>query len=98
MDTRTGEIYTPEQMKLIEELAEKKALYKTLTEKLEAMGAKDLLSHLKQVNIPLTETQIKNMKIEPYDPCPCGSGNKFKFCCNGKENDYNKAMAKLIKN
>jgi hypothetical protein len=19
--------------------------------------------------------------IQPYDPCPCGSGNKYKFCC-----------------
>lgn len=21
------------------------------------------------------------MALEPYDPCPCGSGRKFKFCC-----------------
>jgi len=20
----------------------------------------------------------------PYEPCPCGSGKKFKFCCRGK--------------
>lgn len=24
------------------------------------------------------------MKLEPYSPCPCGSGSKFKFCCKGK--------------
>ena len=22
-----------------------------------------------------------DFEIEPYDPCPCGSGKKFKFCC-----------------
>jgi predicted Zn-dependent protease len=21
------------------------------------------------------------MSIEPYDPCPCGTGKKVKFCC-----------------
>lgn len=21
------------------------------------------------------------MAINPYDSCPCGSGKKFKFCC-----------------
>jgi hypothetical protein len=24
-------------------------------------------------------------EIEPYDPCPCGSGKKYKFCCAGKK-------------
>ena len=23
-------------------------------------------------------------EIEPYDPCPCGSGEKYKFCCAAK--------------
>jgi len=23
-------------------------------------------------------------QIGPYDPCPCGSGNKYKFCCAAK--------------
>ena len=25
--------------------------------------------------------------IEPYDPCPCGSGKKYKFCCAGKRKE-----------
>ncbi len=29
----------------------------------------------------------KELQINPYDPCPCGSGKKFKFCCFGKIND-----------
>ena len=24
-------------------------------------------------------------KIDPYQPCPCGSGRKYKFCCRAKE-------------
>jgi hypothetical protein len=30
--------------------------------------------------------------IDPYDPCPCGSGKKYKFCCaqNGKDNRHGK--------
>jgi SEC-C motif len=24
-------------------------------------------------------------KISPNDPCPCGSGKKFKKCCSGKD-------------
>src|SRR2546429_222540 len=25
--------------------------------------------------------QEKNMAFDPYGPCPCGSGKKFKWCC-----------------
>jgi hypothetical protein len=24
-------------------------------------------------------------KVDPYQPCPCGSGRKYKFCCRLKE-------------
>ena len=24
-------------------------------------------------------------KVYPNDPCPCGSGKKYKSCCLGKE-------------
>lgn len=27
------------------------------------------------------------MRIEPYSPCPCGSGKKYKFCCYRKKPD-----------
>src|SRR6266545_2269255 len=26
-------------------------------------------------------------QIRPYDPCPCGSGEKYKFCCAAKAKD-----------
>jgi hypothetical protein len=28
---------------------------------------------------------MANDKIDPYQPCPCGSGKKYKFCCKVKE-------------
>jgi uncharacterized protein YecA (UPF0149 family) len=29
----------------------------------------------------LTERQIHHRQVDKYDPCPCGSGKKFKWCC-----------------
>lgn len=29
-------------------------------------------------------TNVKRVKIGRNDPCPCGSGNKFKKCCINK--------------
>ena len=29
--------------------------------------------------------------IDPYDPCPCGSGNKFKWCCHKIESYADKS-------
>ena len=26
-----------------------------------------------------------NKKVRPNDPCPCGSGKKYKFCCGMKQ-------------
>ncbi len=38
------------------------------------------ISHLKKI--------VKaKMKERLYDPCPCGKGMKFKFCCYRKELD-----------
>lgn len=34
-----------------------------------------------EVKRPLTVREQKRMKIDPYAPCGCGSGKKFKFCC-----------------
>lgn len=31
----------------------------------------------------LTMSQAQ-VQVEPYEPCPCGSGKKFKFCCRKK--------------
>lgn len=29
--------------------------------------------------------------MDPYKPCPCGSGKKFKFCCRGKGSGVDRA-------
>ncbi len=30
--------------------------------------------------------------VEPYSPCPCGSGQKFKWCCHKVESFADKAQ------
>lgn len=35
----------------------------------------------KQRNAPLTESVRTEPKIHNNDPCPCGSGKKYKKCC-----------------
>lgn len=37
--------------------------------------------NLRQITAPLTERQKKRGLIGKYEPCPCRSGKKFKFCC-----------------
>ena len=38
-------------------------------------------------------------KVDPYQPCPCGSGRKYKFCCRAKELAIsNESSIALIKN
>lgn len=34
--------------------------------------------------VPMTS----EVKVGRNDPCPCGSGKKYKKCCIGKVNDY----------
>ena len=33
---------------------------------------------------PLLARPVKKRKIGVNEPCPCGSGKKFKKCCRGK--------------
>ena len=65
MDTSTGRSYHPESEEEVEELKKK-------------MG--DKLMMLKN---PPTERQMRRVppRVGKYDPCPCGSGKKFKWCC-----------------
>ena len=36
------------------------------------------------------------MKVGRNDPCPCGSGKKFKNCCEGKTTAKDALYAKMI--
>ena len=68
MDTKTGDIYTPETM------AKFKAFMK---------------AELKEMQLKPTIKQLRRKPVDPKadgrvgrnDPCPCGSGKKFKKCC-----------------
>ena len=64
MDTRTGKVIAPEELKSI----------------LEHMDP-DQRKFIKPMKLDPTPRQRKRMKIGRNDPCPCGSGKKFKKCC-----------------
>ena len=35
-----------------------------------------------------TNRTVKKKKVGPNDPCPCGSGKKYKKCCKLKDEGY----------
>jgi uncharacterized protein YecA (UPF0149 family) len=72
MDTRTGEIYEASVIK-----------------QLIASGAIKERNRFREMALPPTKTQMarKPPRIGRNDPCPCGSGRKFKACCLRDEND-----------
>ena len=37
--------------------------------------------HFKEMKLPMTHKQEITKKVGRNDPCPCGSGKKFKKCC-----------------
>jgi hypothetical protein len=39
---------------------------------------------------------MANNRIDPYQLCPCGSGKKYKFCCNEKENPINQEHPRTL--
>jgi uncharacterized protein YecA (UPF0149 family) len=66
MDTRTGRIY---------EIGPDESVA-TAEERLEL-----LKDSLKPMTLPLTIRQEKLRIVGKYEPCPCGSKKKFKWCC-----------------
>ncbi len=74
MDTSNGKIYEYDSKKM------KKLLDKDPEAK----------KRLKQMALDPTTQQLKSMKVKRNDPCPCGSGIKFKKCCLKKEWQYEK--------
>ena len=44
--------------------------------------SKEMQKYYKEVDEKnLTKRALKRMKVGRNEPCPCGSGNKFKKCC-----------------
>ena len=85
MDTRDGRIYTPEEMKkMFGSLEVDNRLFKRLMEGGERrVGDKNKLEYFKPMEVAPTEKQLtrKPPKVGRNEPCPCGSGKKFKICC-----------------
>lgn len=99
LDGINDSLYTPNPIETMDENTEvslhfnKETLYK------EMVGAKaDWLYNLPEWNAIFDEdkrkslyheekvsnTIVKEAKIYPNDPCPCGSGKKYKKCCGKK--------------
>lgn len=38
------------------------------------------------------KTREEKYKITPYEPCPCGSEKKYKFCCYPRRNEVSKEL------
>ena len=76
MDTRSGNIrpWLAEQMEAAGKMMDCSA------ENAERI-AKGLKQHFKQMAIPPTSEQLERGRVGRNDPCPCGSGKKFKRCC-----------------
>ena len=36
-----------------------------------------------------------NKTVGRYDPCPCGSGKKYKFCCEERDRTREKSLLML---
>jgi uncharacterized protein YecA (UPF0149 family) len=36
---------------------------------------------MKEMHLPLTKRQQRTGRVGRNEPCPCGSGKKFKKCC-----------------
>ncbi|KKM90311.1 hypothetical protein LCGC14_1239890 [marine sediment metagenome] len=73
--TVTGKVYDHEQ---IDEMATIFGTGDTLAERRISI-VKDM--KLRFMNKGLTKKQMINRLVDKYDPCPCGSGKKFKWCC-----------------
>lgn len=71
MDTRTGNILSPELMELLQ-----RGNVETAEGRLQRE-----YKHLREMRIPPTPEQQRRGRVSRNDPCPCGSGKKFKRCC-----------------
>jgi len=74
MDTRTGQIYDEEELKRMFG---------------DGRLSKKDKKFFKPMPIPPTDEQLKRRppRVGRNDPCPCGSGLKFKRCCLNSEDD-----------
>jgi len=85
MDTSDGRIFAPEQMGILKKIFDNQLNGNALESAFRELNIakKDLpkKEDLKEMQISPTKKQMKTRKVGRNDPCPCGSGKKFKKCC-----------------
>ena len=69
MDTRTGQIYDEDTLK-------------RFTEGMRLLPEDK--PFIKPMRVHPTPVQRATGRVQRNDPCPCGSGRKFKKCCWGR--------------
>lgn len=72
MDTRTGDIYMMDKER-------QKLLQKELGNRIKIMDIPPTLAQLQRK--PINKKMGAIGRVGRNDPCPCGSGRKFKKCC-----------------
>ena len=77
MDIRTGHIYTEAQIDAIE------AQLDDMSQEAPGQFYELLGRYLRKMELPPTDKQLgrKPPRVGRNEPCPCGSGKKFKRCC-----------------
>ena len=80
MDTKTGIIYQPDQ---IDEITRSIETTGEANVSGEIITRQDLGRRFKPMAIPPSLKQLRRGKVGRNEPCPCGSGRKFKKCCLG---------------
>jgi len=85
MDTRDGRIYDESEIKKFFGDIQVKPdnLYELFAKSHEKRKANSDLRFFKRMEVSPTEKQLarKPPKVGRNEPCPCGSGKKFKKCC-----------------
>ncbi|SCZ82057.1 SEC-C motif-containing protein [Acidaminobacter hydrogenoformans DSM 2784] len=74
-----------EVMKLVMELANNIRIWENNGHTPHEISSKYEKASLRPMSNQPFESVVKKEKIGRNDPCPCGSGKKYKKCCMGKE-------------
>ena len=82
MDTNTGKIINEKQVKeLTESYYQARNENPTNTKRLHKLKRKIKLLVPMELQPTQTQRNRKSPKVGRNEPCPCGSGKKFKHCC-----------------
>ena len=88
MNTETGRILTQERLKAMTECFQRKSI--PIDEQLmTARQRAQMQVSLHDNRSPLGKLRVKTKNKFRNQPCPCGSGRKFKNCCWNKPDREN---------